>query len=199
MNNWNKFDILHIAASLKTRAIFLYKGIFFMNVSIREDNLSAYLRTMVQEAGGGMCTMLSREILKNSFAQFPCPSCEFVLKNSDKDTVMVPAVVFINAPKKEEKQSLFQFAIAHEIGHVLNGDILPENATTSDTDLGREHERLADAFANELMGSNEAGIELLEIFLDTIKGTQQAVRIDQLVGTAQLVACLIQQRIDWMS
>lgn len=112
---------------------------------------------------------------------------------------MVPAVVFINAPKKEEKQSLFQFAIAHEIGHVLNGDILPENATTSDTDLGREHERLADAFANELMGSNEAGIELLEIFLDTIKGTQQAVRIDQLVGTAQLVACLIQQRIDWMS
>lgn len=198
MKNWNKFDILHVAESLKHKTIFLYKGIFFMNLANRVDHLTTYLTSQVAEASGAMATSLIREIVRKSFAEVPCPSCEFLLKHTDKDVELIPTVVFGGAPSKEEKQQYFHFAIAHEIGHVIGDHLDPKTAATAETELGRQREREADAFACEVLGTNKPGIELLEMFVEMIKESQAAVRVDQLSGTASLAVALVQQRIDWM-
>lgn len=163
---WNRADIEQIYAALKVNVGYLYKDVFFFRTDdTQEDLLLQYFRPLVGDAGGACALGLIRSIVASSYEQYPAHCSKFLLDNTTETGNLVPAIVMASALFKEKHASKALAVIAHELGHVVAGDILPDRAVEKGSEQDLLNEKAADLFAVAILGTNDNVVELLSHIL----------------------------------
>lgn len=159
---WNRADIEAVRDALKVNSAFLYKDIFFFQTSEDSpDVLLQYLHTIAVPAGGACAAALVRKVIETANVDHPAQMSQFFLEHSKDDGKLVPAVVITSKILQDKHDDKSLAIIAHEIGHIMAGDILPENAVEKYTDAHLTNELAADSFAVAVLGDNAQVVTLM--------------------------------------
>lgn len=197
---WTKEDIARVIDAFGDTNDFInFNGVSFIKISMDSpDPLIQYLLPLCVMAGGACASGLVRSIIASSYEQFPSIGTKFILDNSEDNGKLVPTIHFLAPLLKEKNRPVLEFIIAHELAHILNGDIDPGNEAEQNTPVYRERERRADAFAIDLLGTNVGGLAYLTKMRDNLSDPNKIAEAGLPPDNAKLAVDQIQVRIDLM-
>jgi Zn-dependent peptidase ImmA (M78 family) len=120
----------------------------------------------------------------------------FILQNSVDDGSLVPVIHVLEPLFKEKHRQRLEFILAHEIAHIVNGDILVNHIPG--TPVYRDNERRADASAISLLGTNEGGLAYLTHMHACLTDPEKVAQLGTLQEDLTLAIEQIKERIEWM-
>lgn len=189
MNNahWIKNDIDMVIDILQCKHVTKHNGVFFINVkwTESEDYLKNEFAGIVEDSGGAGAFSIYRSKMEALTEHRDSPMADYLLVNSASDDETVKCIVIDNRIFEEEDRDFLEFIMAHEIGHIVAGDLDPIPGTVlSDAEM-LAGEKAADAFAKQLLGTGEGGKKVLNHFLNLISGFEDCVEKSQDLLIAQ--------------
>lgn len=168
VNTWNKEDVQHVIDALKVQERMFYKGITFLKIPMKGpiDHLMNFIRWTCVQGMGALSQGMVRSMIESSNKVNPCPSCQMVLDSTDAKEEAVYVVSVLDVTFDKDSDAFLQFAISHEIAHVLNGDLDPENSVEPNGEEYVAREKRADLFATRLFGKDMVSKQLAIVRID---------------------------------
>jgi hypothetical protein len=196
---WTKEDINTVVAAFEGNDFVHLKGITFLKITPGSpDLLIQFMQSIVEQSGGACATGLVRSIVASSQEQAPCFGTQFILEHSEDNGRIVPIVSITSALFGEKHSDRLGFVIAHEIGHILNGDIELGNETVMGTPEYLANELRADQFAVAIMGTKEGAKETLGHMYAQVTNPVRVAMMNIPAETLASVTALIKARLDWV-
>lgn len=191
----NQVNLRYIIESLKAKRMAFDEGINFYQT---DSSTKSYLENEFHHAAfssGGACAInldmyALREILKADMA-VGHEVGEWILRTRSDDRVQTVPVVLIT--KDALDFAIAEFIIAHEIGHIVNGDLNGDNSDFWSARV-RQTEILADRYAAKLVGKNKAH-EALTFMRDKMEVTISCNKTWPPEKAQQIRTC-VQERLE---
>lgn len=197
---WTKEDINNVVAAFECNDFVHLKGITFLKITPgSEDLLIQFMQPIVEQSGGACATGLVRSIVASSYEQIPCNGTKFILDHSKDNGRIVPIVSVTSALFGEKHCGRIGFVIAHEIGHILNGDLELGNETVLGSPEYLANELRADQFAIAVTGTKKGAKQTLGHMYAQVTNPVRVAMMNIPAETLESVTALIKARLDWVS
>lgn len=161
---WTKEELNGVIGHLLTSPFLIeYKGISFFRAHHAEsDPLMQYLYGNAALGGGAVSSLISRPIIDSSNKINPSPVSVAVLENTTEEQTVYFVTVMDCFFAANASLDVLKFIIAHEIHHVLAGDLSLNNQVELNSPAYIAREIASDKFAVELLGTNIGAFAVLE-------------------------------------
>lgn len=160
-------EVLRLMLNQLSNQVGLYcGGIFFFRVSPTVEE--PFLKQLSGYASTGAGVIGSkRSLLTQIFNEYPSAYVAFILENAPAQDEDIPVVIVQDYVFQPDSEIDLEFAVAHEIGHVANGDMLAAPIPKGDDVeyLRREMnaDRVACLFLKDIRGAHKTLNYVLKI------------------------------------
>lgn len=152
--SWNLEDLQLVISTLLKERVFKYKGIFFLRPDAEtKDPIHDDVNAFIRSSGGAFASAITRVGVNMMVSDWPNSPLAKAFSGCNYHPDFVTVVGIDNELFEPNRIANLQFTLAHELGHIANGDVYTNSPLAIDSPEYLKCECLADLFACNLLES----------------------------------------------